>query len=119
MILAQLVLYILFKIHAPYKFPGHEKERDKAKMIIAFIASFFENEISWVTGMLCRTQHVIWFTWGLKLFPFIMIHADDRKNNDEKEMYAVTFTYDKFWQQRFQRYLKSEEGKKSTEENQN
>ena len=88
-------------------------------MIIAFIASFFEYEIFWVTVMLRQLQRMIWVKWGLKLFPFIMIHVDDRNNNAEKEMYAVTFTYDKFWEQRFQKYLESENDRDLTKEIQN
>lgn len=116
--MAQLVLYILFKIHATYKFPGHGEERKMTEIIVAFIASFFEQEISWVTGMLCQLQRTIWFTWGLTLFPFIMIHADNQDNKDEEDLYAITFTYDELWQQRFQRYLESEAGKEITEKNQ-
>ena len=88
-------------------------------MIIACIASFFEHEISWIFGMFYQLQRMIWLKWGLTLFPFIMIHADNQDNKDEENPYAITFTYDELWQQRFQRYLESEEGKNLTEENQN
>ncbi len=88
-------------------------------MIIACIASFFENEISWVTRMLCRLQRVIWLKWGLTLFPFIMIHADNQDNKDEENPYAITFTYDELRQQRFQGHLESKEGKELTGKNQN
>jgi len=61
---------------------------------------------------------MIWFRWGLNLFPFIMIHADDQENKNKEELYAITFTHDKFWQQRFQRHLKSLEKGKSKKDNQ-
>ena len=80
---------------------ARKRAEDGAQMLIACITSFFENEMSWVKGMLHRLQCIIWFQWGLKLFPFIMIHADNQENKGEEELYGITFTHDEFWQQRF------------------
>ena len=72
-------------------------------MFTAIIASLFGHEIICVANVILRYQQLAWLKWGLKLFPFIMMHED------EEGAYAVTFTIDEFWERRFAKSLNDEE----------
>lgn len=83
-------------------------------MLLSCMVSNFQNAISGLAALVHHIQCMIWLQWGLKLFPFIMIHADNQQNENKEEPYAITFTHDECWQQRFQRHLENVEKENST-----